>query len=194
MEPEQIRFGYLAGIAEYRRDRRRVLRDGVAAGGACGRSRCPPRRRDDSRPGSSRRAAGRRPTGRGRSDGPAPSGGAGRAASCSRPRASRDAIIIVDRRRDERRRRSRTSCAPTRRRWPRRAHVDPRRGGRTRTSWPGRSASRVQLRSVPMLATPAMPVSRWPSQTAVDDCAQPSSRGPVAYVSAASTSSNSGPR
>ena len=85
VEPEQKLLGYALPIAESRRNRRRVLCDGVAAARRYDRTRCHAHRRDENTPMSSPRAARRRPTAPDRSDDRAPSGDADRAASCSRP-------------------------------------------------------------------------------------------------------------
>ena len=111
----------------------------------------------DRRPVGAR--AARRPTGPGRSGGRAPSGGAGRAASCSPPppRAT-PASSSTPARRTRRRcvnvMRSHSSAMS---RGDER--MDPRPAARTRTSSPDRRREPHQLRSVPMLATPAMPVA-----------------------------------
>ena len=55
-------------------------------------------------------------------------------------------------------------------------------------------ASRIQLRSLPMLATPAMPVSAWPSQRAVDHPAPRSSPCPARRCRPAALPRTAAPR
>ena len=145
--------------------RRAVLRDGVAAARACGRSRCPARVGAVVVDASSSRRARRVVD-----PGPRPVVVAlghevvqaerrhvvdrrlARARASSSSRAPTKRVVVAER-----------HPRPTRRRSPRDPSIGSQASRPNAYQFARRTSEPHQLRSVPTLATPAMPVSAWPS-------------------------------